>query len=388
MPVPSQRKYDEINTENAAKYRRKIKRLYNNAINEVAELSYKISLDKNNEFYWKNNPKLSKKVDSIISQLNYDVKSVTVSGIGEEWGLAVNKHNELATYAAGDLLSELPDAYKKKWFTNNESALNEFIKRKDNGLGLSEKIWENSKQLKYELELALEVGIKDGRSAANLSREIRTYLNEPDKLFRKVRNNQTEINKEIKVLNELKASNASKIDIVKSESTIAQLKQKGTLRLSKSAQAYSPGQGRYRSSYKNALRLSSNEINASYELSQFEKRKGQDFIVGIEIRTTPGWTSAVDKGGIICGDLAGRYPKSFDFSNKFHVNCRCQSYNVLKTRDELDNDIARILNGKEPLKRSVNSIYSKPKNYTNYIVENKEKWANWKTPPRTFTINA
>ena len=351
MSIPSQRKYDEINTKNIATYKRRIKRLYNKAINEVSELTYNLSLNSNNEFYFRNYPKVSKKVDAIISKLNYDVKGVTVSGINEEWGLAVTKNNELAIYASGSSLAELPNEYKKSWFTNNDTARKQFIKRKDNGLGLSEKVWKNTKQLKYELELALDVGIKDGRSAANLAREVKVYLNEPNKLFRKVRD------------------------------------EKGILRLSKAAKAYSPGQGVYRSSYKNALRLTSNEINASYELSQFEKRKDQDFIVGIEIRTTPGYSSAVDKGGIVCGDLQGRYPKNFQWENKWHVNCRCQSYNVLKTRDELDNDVNRILSGKEPLKRSVNSVNKKPNNYTSYLKDNSSKWENWKNKPRTFTIN-
>lgn len=351
MSVPSQRKYDEINRENIEKYNRKIKRLYNSLIDEVSELTYKLSLNANNEFYFRNHKTISKKVDDLIKQLNYDIRGVTVSGIDTEWGLAVTKNNELAIYAAGDSLQLLPESYKKKWFTKNEEARKAFIKRKDNGLNLSEKVWNNTKQVKYELELALDVGIKKGRSADNLSREIRGYLNEPNKLFRKVKD------------------------------------EKGVLRLSKAAKAYNPGQGRYRSSYKNAVRLASNEINAAYELSQSEKRKEQDFIVGIYIKTTKGYSRSVDKGGIVCGDLQGRYPKDFKWENKWHVNCRCQSYNILKTREEIDEDVSRILRGKEPLKRSENSIYSKPKNYTNYIKENSDKWKNWKNKPRTFDAN-
>lgn len=351
MPIPSQLKYDEIHAKNVELYGKRVKRAYNKTIDEISELTYNLSLNPNNEFYFRNNPDVSEKVNELLKKLNDEVLGITVSGIDQEWGLAVNKNNELAIYAVGDALSELPDEYKNKWFTNNDSARNNFLKRKDNGLGLSDKVWKNTRQLKYELELALDVGISKGKSAANLSRDIRSYLNEPDKLFRRVRD------------------------------------EKGVLRLSKAAKAYNPGQGVYRSSYKNALRLTSNETNFSYNGSEFEKRKQQDFIVGVRIKTTIGYTISIDKGGIVCGDLAGDYPKDFNFTYKWHVNCRCISLNILKAREEIDNDIDRILSGKEPLKRSVNSVNSKPKNYTGYIKDNKKKWANWKNQPRTFEGN-
>jgi len=351
MSIPSQRKYDKIHALNVQRYGKKIKTYYRKLINEVSGLTYNLSLNPNDEFYFRNNPKVSKKVDDLIKQLNYDVRGITVDGINTEWGLAVNKNNELAIYAAGDKLAELPDTYKEKWFTNNDKARKAFLARKNKGLGLSDKIWKNSKQVKYELELALDVGIKDGRSAANLSREVRGYLNDPNKLFRKVKDD------------------------------------KGVLRLSKAAKAYHPGAGKYRSSYKNALRLTSNETNFSYNASDFEKRKGQDFIVGVRIKTSPGYTRSVDKGGIVCGDLQGDYPKGFDFTYKWHVNCRCISLNILKTKDELDNDANRILTGKEPLKRSKNLVNKKPANYTGYIKDNKKKWSNWQNQPRTFENN-
>lgn len=351
MPIPSQRKYDEIHNKNVELYAKRIKRAYNRIIDEISELTYNLSLNPNNEFYFRNNPEVSKQVNKLLERLNNEVKGITVDGINQEWGLAVNKQNELAIYAVGDVLQELPEEYKNKWFTNNDKARKAFLARKDKGLGLSDKIWKNTRQFKTELELALDVGISKGKSSANLSRDVRSYLNEPDKLFRRVRDD------------------------------------KGVLRLSKAAKAYNPGRGVYRSSYKNALRLTRNETNFAYEASQFEKRKDQDFIVGIEIRTTPGYTIAVDKGGIVCGDLTGKYPKSFDFTNKWHVNCRCTSFNILKSKEEIDNDVSRILSGKEPLKASSNSVTKKPANYTGYIKDNKKLWENWQNQPRTFENN-
>lgn len=351
MPIPSQRKYDAIHAENVDRYSRQIKSAYRNIIDEIAKITYRLKLNPNNEFYFRNNPEVSKAVNELLKELYTEVRGITVEGINTEWGLAVTKNNELAIYAAGDKLAELPNEYKNKWFTNNDAARRNFLYRKENGLTLSERIWNNTKRLKYELELALDVGISEGRSAANLARETKQYLNEPDKLFRRVRD------------------------------------EKGVLRLSKAAKAYNPGQGVYRSSYRNALRTTRNETNFSYEGSNFEKRKQQDFVVGVEIRTTPGYDRSVDGNGIICGDLEGKYPKGFDFTYKWHVNCRCLSINILKTREEIDTDLDRIISGKEPLKKSENSVAKKPANYTGYLKDNSSKWANWKNQPRTFENN-
>ncbi len=90
-------------------------------------------------------------------------------------------------------------------------------------------------QYKKEIELGLDLGIGDGKSGAALARELEQYLREPDRLFRRVRDKH------------------------------------GQLVLSKAAQAYHPGQGVYRSSVKNAQRLTRTENNNAYHESNFLK---------------------------------------------------------------------------------------------------------------------
>ena len=100
------------------------------------------------------------------------------------------------------------------------------------------------------IELSLSIGISEGRSAADISRDVRVYLNEPDKLFRRVRNAF------------------------------------GNLTLSKVAQAYHPGQGVYRSSYQNAMRMARTEINSAYREADSIRWQQLDFIVGYEVKTS------------------------------------------------------------------------------------------------------
>lgn len=351
MSIPSQRNYDKEHLDNLRKYSSRVKKAYLAAINSVAKLAVPLSLNANDEFYFRNYSDVNTAVNNIVKELYSNVYGQTVTGINTEWDLAVEKNNELTKYVYGTKLADLPSEYRNKYLSSNDAARKAFIKRKTDGLNLSDRVWNNSKQFKTELELALELSIGKGQSAANMSRNIRQYLNEPNKLFRRVRNAN------------------------------------GELRLSKAAASYHPGQGVYRSSYKNALRVTANETNFSYEVSQQEKRNDQDFVVGTKIKTTGGHKASDDKGGISCISLQGNYPKNFDWSSKWHVNCKCTSLSILKTREELDADLDKILAGERPNTASKNEVSGVPSNYTKYMKDNSKKWEKWKSEPSFIGAN-
>jgi len=340
------KKYDSTHSKNVKGYLDKVRQAYLSIINEVAKLGSTISFDPNSEFYFKNYPSIDKKVSKLMDNLYNEVNLITINGINAEWDLANEKNADLVKSVLGKNFDKLPDDYRKLYLSTNSGVLDNFIKRKIDGLGLSDRIWNNTKQFRQELELSLELEIGQGTSASKIASRIKGYLNDTNKLFRRVRN------------------------------------AKGQLRLSKAAQSYNPGRGKYRSSYKNALRLTANETNFSYEGSQFEKRKQLDFIVGVQIKVSPQHSGLEDKGGVNCTALQGTYPKNFDWTYKWHVNCKCTSYNVLKTEEEIDEDTDLILEGKEPLKKSVNMVHKLPDDFTNFIKNNPKK-----VNTRTFENN-
>lgn len=350
MPVPSQRKYDLQHLINVGKYEHQIRVAYLDIIKKIAELTKTLSLNGNDEFYFRSNSFINKKINKLLKQLYDLVYGITVMGANTEWDLAVEKNNEIAQYVFGMNIDELPKSFIDKYFTTNAGARRSFVSRRTNGLNLSDRVWRNTKQFKTELELALELALGKGKSASTIAKTIQGYLNEPDRLYRRVRD------------------------------------ENGVLRLSKAAKAYNPGQGINRSSYKNALRLARNEINFSYEDSQQQKRSQQDFIVGVQIKVSPSHNASDDAGGICCLCLQGNYPKNFNWTYKWHVNCKCQSYNIIKTRAELDADNVLILEGNEPNTPSKNEVKKIPKKYNKYVSENKDKWKNWKNKPR-FVVN-
>lgn len=185
---------------------------------------------------------------------------------------------------------------------------------------ISDAVWKQSEQLRAEMELALSVALKSGTSADNFSREIRGYLNEPNKLFRRVRD------------------------------------EFGNLVLSKAAAAYHPGRGVYRSSYKNARRLAATEINMAYRKADYDRWQKLDFVIGVRIAL-----SKEHPYYDMCDELAGDYPKDFMFFG-WHPYCRCIATPILQNIEDFKNGV--------PPEKDLLKVDKVPDNFNKWVLNN------------------
>lgn len=330
--------FDKKHLQQIATLENKVAAIYAELCKEVGVVGTlfggKVDLEK--VFKLGDYPEINKKVDQIIGNLHDRLGSAIVDGVTAQWQLANEKNDDLVRKVFGKDLDNLTEDQITQYFTSNQSALDAFLKRKDKGLGLSQKVWKYAKEAKVDIESALELGIKTGQSAASMARDLKQYLKEPNKLFRRVRDKD------------------------------------GKLHLSKAAQAYHPGQGVYRSSYKNALRLAVTEANMAYRASDYERVQNFDFVVGIEVRLSNNHTLNGKPFYDICDELKGKYPKDFKFRG-WHPFCRCHAITILKTREELMADNERILDGQEPTEDSVNSVNDLPNNFKAWAAKNKSR---------------
>lgn len=330
--------FDKKHLQQIAALENKVAAIYAELCKEVGVVGTlfggKVDLEK--VFKLGDYPEINKKVDQIITTLHDKLGSAIVDGVTAQWQLANEKNDDLVRKVFGKDLDNLTEEQIRRYFTTNDAALTAFLARKDKGLGLSQKVWKYAKEAKVDIESALELGIKTGQSAASMARDLKQYLKEPNKLFRRVRDKD------------------------------------GKLHLSKAAQAYHPGQGVYRSSYKNALRLAVTEANMAYRASDYERVQNFDFVVGIEVRLSNNHTLNGKPFYDICDELKGKYPKDFKFRG-WHPFCRCHAITILKTREELMADNERILDGQEPTEDSVNSVNDLPDNFKAWAVKNKSR---------------
>lgn len=342
--------YDKRHLRNLTVYELRIDEIYRQAIQEAARIGSQIGTVKGDGiFSFRDYPATRKRVAELMSGLQRNMLSVVVNGIDAEWTLANNKNNELARQVFGNKVGQLSQAQYRRYFSTNDSARQAFQARRVGGLNLSERVWKYANQFKGEIELGLDLGIRNGLSADQMSRDLRDYLRHPDKLFRRVRDEH------------------------------------GILQLSKRAAEFHPGAGVYRSSYRNARRLASTEANIAYRTSDHTRWQQMDFVVGIEVRLSNNHTCLGKDGKPhefhdICDELAGRYPKDFKFTG-WHPHCRCHAVSILKTQEEIAEDTRRILNGEPTDGESVNRVDSVPEAFNSWIANNKERAKGWSSMP-------
>ena len=329
--------YNAQHRKRIDQFARKVFDVYQKAVNTAIAMGMSVEYDQSKPFSFGDYPGLKTRVNTMLSDLYSGLISTINAGTSAEWDWSNQKNDDLVKSLFGE---NMPKALEDRFLGRNLDALKAFQGRKTEGLDLSGRVWNYTQQFKGELEMALDVGLTDGRSASQLSQDVRGYLNDPDKLFRRVRD------------------------------------KRGVLQLSKAAKNYNPGQGVYRSSYKNAMRLTRTEINMAYREADHARFQDLDFVVGFQVhRSNNPYLCDV------CESLKGKYPKTFKFVG-WHPQCRCYVTSILATREEMDRITEAILNGEDTSGfESVNSVSSVPKQFSDWIDKNNERLLRAKSTP-------
>lgn len=348
MP-PRPNKYDLQHRRNMRRYQKQIDAIYQAAVQEAAAIGCLVGdFDPSKPFSFADYPITHDRVRRLMATLASEMQTCVVNGVTSEWTLANNKNNYLCDLVFGENKLSLPYEAARRYYATNHDALQAFLTRQENGLNLSDRVWRYTDAFKNEIEAGLDLGIRSGRDARSMAKDLQTYLRHPDKLFRRVRDEH------------------------------------GELQLSKAAAAFHPGRGVYRSSYKNALRLAGTETNIAYRTADHVRWADMEFVVGQEVCCSDTNHPTPD----ICDELEGKYPKDFKFVG-WHPHCRCYVIPVLKTEEEVDEDVQRILRGEEPLppSESENVVEAVPDGFNTWIEDNSERTARARQLPYFIADN-
>lgn len=333
--------YDEKHKQNLAKRAKKVSNLYDAAVKRMTQAAAPslFDADKDKEFHFEDFPALKREMDALMQDLYSSLQTNIEDGDEESWTLANTKNDAMVESVIGK--AKLPKQTIQAWKHPHLEALNAFIARKEAGMGLSRRVWNLTQQFKDEMELALELGMGEGKSAAELSRDIRKYLKEPSKLFRRVRDKS------------------------------------GALRLSKAAAAYHPGRGVYRSSYKNALRMTATENNMAYRTADHTRWQALPFVIGIEIHISNNHPTED-----ICDLFDGkRFPKDFKFTG-WHPWCRCYAVSILAKQEEMDAYIKALIAGEDVSDwQFTGKVEQMPTEFTKWMKNNESRIAKAKSMP-------
>ena len=315
--------YDKQHIQKVAAQQAVIANIFNQFILSVSPYLRKWSdAGKNN--VWLRNQGIESAVDrellTLESMLYANISAFQKDG----WDRAERKNDDfISQFIKGMSISS---ATKDGMFTHNLSAFEALKNDIDsNGFRLSDRVWNITQQTKSQLEFYLDSGVVAGRNSNGISSDIRQILHKPDKRFRRIRN------------------------------------EKGELVLSQPMKDYHPGQGVYRSAYKNALRTSATTTNTAYRSADYERWSKQDFILGIEIQR-----SANNRGPCkICDAMVGKYPKTFKFTG-FHPFCICFATPITMEPEDFADF---LLNDTVPQGQTITDI---PQAAKDFVSENKD----------------
>ena len=341
-------KFEKMKNAQLTRAQKEIDAIFKVAAQEAAAIAGTVrNPNPDKLFSFKDYPQTHDRIKKLEEWMAEELERAISNNITEEWDIAEQSGESLTTdflRQTYEDVSNAPAALQARYFRNNTEAHDAFLARTLKGMGLSDRVWRLTTQCRQEMEMAIDIGLGDGLSAQKISRNIRKYLKEPNKLFRRVRDKH------------------------------------GNLVLSKAAKAYHPGQGVYRSSYKNALRLSATEGNIAYRTADHLKWQQLDFVVGIQIGLSNNHTLNGVPFHDICDELAGRYPKDFKFTG-WHPFCRCIATTILMTPEEFKANEEAFLAGKEPVVRSKNEVEDVPRQFKKWRKENANKIKSAKSLP-------
>ena len=338
--------FDAAHYKQTEQYTQAVDALFDRATNEIARAAAKGEYDPDKPFSFDDYPSVKAVMQSVTKQLASRVTTVIESGSKKQWLFACNKNDGFISSIMDT--SKLSKAQLKKMQDQNLDALKTFQGRKVEGMNLSQRVWKYVGQYREQLEAAIDAGLGEGRSAAQLSRDVRQNLRDPNRLFRRVRD------------------------------------KRGNLVLSKAAKAFHPGQGVYRSSAKNAARLTRSEINMAYRESDYLRWQKLDFVVGFEVKRS-NHEPLCDCD--ICEKLKGRYPKHFKFKG-WHPQCMCYAVPILtdfysqEASDDRVNEMRAALYGKE-YKKYVpkETVVDVPEGFKEWVKEHTEAQEKWSSTP-------
>lgn len=323
--------------------------LFNNFAEEIAAMGLIKSYISSKEMkLLKNMERMSEAIDNRIYSLLDNIYAINTTSYETAWKIGEKLAETTTKLNLRDNQKMFESLRKEGMFAHRKEAMEAF-KINEKSFKISTRVWKEG--VKGQIEGALQIAQSKGQSAAELARELKKYLQEPDRLYRRITDPDT-----------------------------------GELKLSKAARDYHPGQGVYRSSYKNALRLARTEINNAYRRAEWESYQANPCIIGYRIRLSNNHTLINPKTGKpepfidICDYAQGLYPKDFRWHG-WHPQCRCIMVPVFASKEDRDKMTDAILAGKSPYTVQPKQITGIPKKFIDWSQKHKKQISGWSSKP-------
>lgn len=293
-----------------AQFDQSINQQYNHLIDSLSRVGMSINDIPDNEFFsFDNYPAQAKTVAKELANYHDTFQKGVINAMKQAIVMSfaaaprsvygVNVWEEAA-------LNKLRDDVSKAWLSARLTP--------EDGLSLSQRVWNYTNQTKAEFEMAVSdimtSGIQSGTSAEELARRVKGRLNNPDAMYRRYHLKKVMADGTVKDVVEWRKRTIDADGKVHFMSTDIE----------------HPGRGVYRSARQNALRMTATEINTAYRYADCMRWQNEPYVIGIRVMLS-------DNHPIVdmCDDLAGDYPKWFLLEG-WHPRCYDEKSEVLTDR--------------------------------------------------------
>lgn len=281
--IPNQKKaYNALNGR-LVNYVAQVQSIYDRIANQVATAIDGVGYDGSAEFLFSDYPELKQTINGIVTGYTAQMNNLIYAGTTKEWKESNIMQDLLARKVLRAYDFEKGGDKYNRYFQQNTDALKAFQNRVDNGMNLSQRLWNQSQELKKELEHTISTAIERGQSAVVLSKRISKYLTD--------------------------------YPLLKSDY----------------AEKYGKAVSCHNCQYA-SIRLARTEINMAYRKAEQLRWQQFDFVLGYEVKL-----SKRHPAPDICDDLLGIYPKDFVFLG-WHPNCMCYVVPIVMSDEEYYNN--------------------------------------------------
>lgn len=280
--IPNQKKaYNALNGR-LVNYVAQVQSIYDRIANQVATAIDGVGYDGSVEFLFSDYPELKQTINGIVTGYTAQMNNLIYAGTTKERKESNIMQDLLARKVLRAYDFEKGGDKYNRYFQQNTDALKAFQNRVDNGMNLSQRLWNQSQELKKELEHTISTAIERGQSAVVLSKRISKYLTD--------------------------------YPLLKSDY----------------AEKYGKAVSCHNCQYA-SIRLARTEINMAYRKAEQLRWQQFDFVLGYEVKL-----SKRHPAPDICDDLLGIYPKDFVFMG-WHPNCMCYVVPIVMSDEEYYN---------------------------------------------------
>ena len=178
--IPNQKQqYQELNRR-LQKYILLVQQIYEDLALEVSKLALRTGYDPEGKkvFRFKDYPQTKAGIDKLLRNFVEDMQVLIYQGTSKEWKQSNEIQSLLADKVISSYTGQIDREKYKIYYQTNSDALKAFQQRKDEGMNLSQKLWNQSRELKEELEETISTAIQKGYSAITLSKRVSKYLND------------------------------------------------------------------------------------------------------------------------------------------------------------------------------------------------------------------